>query len=110
MNNKLENLVICDAVRTPFSQGSGLKDFKSEKLLEIVLKSLLERNNLDTKEISSVVAGCVEQDTRITSCCSRHRMLGGLRSLLLCDRRRGSWPSALGDRNRRLGHYVALPT
>ncbi len=67
MNTKLENLVICDAVRTPFSHGTGLKKYNAIYLLELVIRALVQRNNLKSDNIAGVVAGCVQQDTRATN-------------------------------------------
>ncbi|MFH1760414.1 MAG: acetyl-CoA C-acyltransferase, partial [bacterium] len=78
MITKLENLVICDAVRTPFSHGAGLKKYNSMHLLELVIRALVERNNLKSDSISAVVAGCVQQDTRATNIARIASMRAGL--------------------------------
>lgn len=67
MSTKLENLVICDAVRTPFSHGTGLKKYSSIYLLEFVIRALVERNQLKSDSVSGVVSGCIQQDTRATN-------------------------------------------
>ncbi|MFC1576743.1 thiolase family protein [Candidatus Omnitrophota bacterium] len=67
MSAKLENLVICDAVRTPFSHGTGLKKYSSIHLLELVIRALIERNRLKPDSVSGVVSGCIQQDTRATN-------------------------------------------
>jgi acetyl-CoA C-acetyltransferase len=64
MNNKLDDLVICDAVRTPFCHGNILRDFSPGEMLALVLRALVKRNGLDPDDISAVVTGYVLQDTR----------------------------------------------
>jgi len=78
MSTKLENLVICDAVRTPFSHGTGLKKYNAMYLLELVIRALVERNGLKSDNISGVVAGCVQQDTRATNIARIASMRAGL--------------------------------
>ncbi len=60
----MENLVICDVVRTPFSFGNRLAAYSAQHLLQVVLHALLRRSQLPPKEVCGVIAGCVQQDTR----------------------------------------------
>jgi len=54
--------VIVDAVRTPAGRRGGkLKDWHPVDLLSEVLKTLVERNDLDPALVEDVIAGCVSQ-------------------------------------------------
>jgi acetyl-CoA acyltransferase len=54
--------VIVDAVRTPAGRRGGkLKDWHPVDLLSEVLKTLVERNDLDPALVDDVIAGCVSQ-------------------------------------------------
>ena len=54
--------VIVDAVRTPLGRRNGaLKDWHPVDLLAHVLRSLVERNDLDPALVDDVIAGCVSQ-------------------------------------------------
>ena len=54
--------VIVDAVRTPLGRRNGaLKDWHPVDLLAHVLRSLVERNDLDPGLVDDVIAGCVSQ-------------------------------------------------
>jgi acetyl-CoA acetyltransferase family protein len=54
--------VIVDAVRTPMGRRNGaLKDWHPVDLLAHVLRSLVERNDLDPALVDDVIAGCVSQ-------------------------------------------------
>ncbi len=54
--------VIVDAVRTPAGRRGGkLKDWHPVDLLSEVLKTLVERNDLDPGLVEDVIAGCVSQ-------------------------------------------------
>ena len=59
--------VIVDAIRTPIGRKSGkrgpgaLADFRADELGVIVLKQLVERNQLDPAQLDDVVVGCVTQ-------------------------------------------------
>jgi acetyl-CoA C-acetyltransferase len=83
MGAKLENLVICDVVRTPFSHGIGLKKYNSIRLLELVIRALVERNGLKSDNISGVVSGCIQQDTRATNIARIASMKAGLSERLV---------------------------
>ena len=60
----MKDLVICDAVRTPFGFGNRLAAYDAPRMLEIVLRALLERTGLPPSEVAGVVAGRVQQDSR----------------------------------------------
>jgi acetyl-CoA acyltransferase len=54
--------VIVDAVRTPAGRRGGkLKDWHPVDLLSEVLRTLVERNDLDPGLVEDVIAGCVSQ-------------------------------------------------
>ena len=54
--------VIVDAVRTPLGRRNGaLRDWHPVDLAALVLRSLIERNDLDPALVDDVVAGCVSQ-------------------------------------------------
>jgi acetyl-CoA acyltransferase len=54
--------VIVDAVRTPLGRRNGaLKDWHPVDLLGHLLRSLVERNDLDPALVDDVIAGCVSQ-------------------------------------------------
>jgi acetyl-CoA acetyltransferase family protein len=54
--------VIVDALRTPMGRRNGaLKDWHPVDLLAHVLRSLVERNDLDPALVDDVIAGCVSQ-------------------------------------------------
>ena len=75
---KKESIVICDAVRTPFGHGNKLKNFSPENLLAITFRALVERNKLDPEDISGVVSGCINQNTRAPNIGRIAGMLAGL--------------------------------
>lgn len=78
MNNRNEEIVLCDAVRTPFCHGTRLKNIEPEKILETVIRSLLSRNKLNPKHISGVIAGTVLQDSRTPNIARMAAILAGL--------------------------------
>src|SRR5215210_2661718 len=54
--------VIVDALRTPLGRRNGaLRDWHPVDLLAHVLRSLVERNDLDPGVVDDVIAGCVSQ-------------------------------------------------
>ena len=54
--------VIVDAVRTPLGRRNGaLRDWHPVDLAAHVLRSLVERNDLDPALVDDVIAGCVSQ-------------------------------------------------
>ena len=60
MNNKLNEVVIIAAVRTPIGAFKGsLKDIKADQLGSIVIKEVIKRSNVDIQEINEVIMGQV---------------------------------------------------
>lgn len=60
----MKSVVIVDGVRTPQGiLGGSLKNFSNQKLGQIVVKALLERNKLDPKLVQEVIFGCVGQQS-----------------------------------------------
>ena len=66
---------IIDAARTPRGvgkQGKGaLWEIHPQKLLSTVLRSLAERNNLNTEEIDDVIISCSSQVKKQSNCIGR---------------------------------------
>ena len=61
----MKNIVIVDGVRTPFGRlGGGLRQFHTADLASIAVKALLERTQLDPKEIDAVYMGSAKGDAR----------------------------------------------
>lgn len=60
----MREVVIVDAVRTAQGiLGGSIKSFSNQKLGEVVVRALLERNHLDPKLIDEVIFGCVAQQS-----------------------------------------------
>ena len=58
----MRTAVIVDAVRTPTGKRNGkLKDFHPVDLAAEVLKSIVERNDVDPAMVDDVIMGCVTQ-------------------------------------------------
>src|SRR5712672_2373901 len=54
----MDTAVIVDAVRTPIGRyGGALKDQRPDDLAALVIKTLVERNNLDPATIEDVILG-----------------------------------------------------
>ncbi|HET7721868.1 MAG TPA: steroid 3-ketoacyl-CoA thiolase, partial [Acidimicrobiales bacterium] len=69
--------VIVDAVRTPLGRRNGaLKDWHPVDLLAHVLRSLVERNDLDPALVDDVIAGCVSQTGEQALNVARNAALG----------------------------------
>jgi acetyl-CoA C-acetyltransferase len=66
---------IIDAARTPRGVGKigkgALADVHPQQLLSTVLKKLVERNGLDTKDVDDVIAGCGTQTGKQGACIAR---------------------------------------
>jgi len=61
----MKNIVIVDGVRTPFGRlGGGLRQFHTADLGAMAMKSLLERTQLDGKEVDAVYFGSANGDAR----------------------------------------------
>ena len=60
MNNKLNEVVIVAAARTPIGSYKGsLKDIKADKLGSLVIEEVINRSGIDKKEVSEVIMGQV---------------------------------------------------
>ena len=60
MSNKLKEVVIVGAVRTPIGAYKGsLKSIKADQLGSIVIKELLKKTNFNENEIDEVIIGQV---------------------------------------------------
>ena len=60
MSNKLKEVVIIEAVRTPIGTYKGsLKDIKAHQLGSVVIDEILKRSNLDPEEVDEVIIGQV---------------------------------------------------
>ncbi|WDL95569.1 thiolase family protein [Alicyclobacillus sp. ALC3] len=58
----MQDVVIVDAVRTPFGKHRGaLSAVRPDDLAALVLKTLVERNRIDPSEIEDVILGCANQ-------------------------------------------------
>ncbi len=61
----MKNIVIVDGVRTPFGRlGGGLRQFHPADLAAIATQKLLERTELDAKEVDAVYMGTANGDAR----------------------------------------------
>lgn len=67
MNSTIENIVICDALRTPFCHSNQYHDQTPVSLLKEVVVSLLERNALPPETIDGLITGTVMHDSRWTN-------------------------------------------
>jgi acetyl-CoA C-acetyltransferase len=70
---------IIDAARTPRGIGKigkgALTEIHPQRILSTVLKTLGERNNLNTEEVDDVVAGCGSQSGKQGACIARMALL-----------------------------------
>ncbi len=73
----IDNIVICDVVRTPFGHGNKLKNIPQEKMLALIFKELVKRNNLSVKDLSGVIAGAVHQNTKVPNIARIASVLAG---------------------------------
>ena len=61
----MKNIVIVDGVRTPFGRlGGGLRQFHPASLGGIAIQKLMERTQLDPKELDAVYMGTANGDAR----------------------------------------------
>jgi acetyl-CoA C-acetyltransferase len=70
--------MIFDAVRTPRGKGKSsgsLYTVRPVDLLATALRAIRDRNELDTKEVDDVIAGCVTQASEQGSCIARFAAL-----------------------------------
>jgi acetyl-CoA C-acetyltransferase len=60
----LEKVVVVDGVRSPIGNHGGVfRDLTAQDLMARVFRALLERTNLDGREVDEVIVGCVGQDS-----------------------------------------------
>ncbi len=58
----MTNVVIVDAIRTPIGAlGGSLARMRPDDLAALVIRSLVERNGLDTQQVEQVFLGCANQ-------------------------------------------------
>lgn len=75
----MKNIVIVDGVRTPFGKlGGGLRQFHTADLAAIAIKSLLEKTQLDAKEIDAVYMGSAKGDARCPNLARYSSLLAGI--------------------------------
>ena len=75
----MKNIVIVDGVRTPFGRlGGGLKQFHTADLAAIATKKLVERTQIDPKEIDAVYMGSAKGDARCPNLARYTSLLAGL--------------------------------
>ncbi|MBR4864923.1 MAG: thiolase family protein [Oscillospiraceae bacterium] len=75
----MKNIVIVDGVRTPFGRlGGGLKQFHTADLAAIATKKLIERTQIDPKEIDAVYMGSAKGDARCPNLARYTSLLAGL--------------------------------
>lgn len=67
MNSDIENIVICDAVRTPFCHSHQFQSETPVSLLKCTIIALMERNAIPPEVIDGVIAGTVMNDSRWTN-------------------------------------------
>ena len=61
----MKNIVIVDGIRTPFGRlGGGLRQFHPGQLQAFAIKALMERTQLDPKDLDSVCLGIANGDGR----------------------------------------------
>lgn len=74
----MSEALIFDAVRTPRGKGKSsgaLYPVRPVDLLATVLRAVRDRNNLDTRDVDDVIAGCVTQASEQGSCIARFAAL-----------------------------------
>lgn len=75
----MKNIVIVDGVRTPFGRlGGGLKQFHTADLAAMAVKELMERTQLDPKEVDAVYMGSAKGDARCPNLARYTSLLAGL--------------------------------
>lgn len=75
----MKNIVIVDGVRTPFGRlGGGLRQFHTADLASFAVKALMERTNLDPKEVDAVYMGSAKGDARCPNLARYTSLLAGL--------------------------------
>ena len=75
----MKNIVIVDGVRTPFGRlGGGLRQFHNVEMGAMVIKALLEKTNLDPKEVDAVYYGTANGDALCNNVARHAALLAGL--------------------------------
>ena len=65
--NHADEAVIVDAVRSPIGKyGGALKDFRVDDLSALILRALVDRNNLDPAVVDDVIGDAQIRRARIT--------------------------------------------
>jgi len=75
----MRNVVIVDGLRTPFGRlGGGLRQFQNVQMGGMVIKGLLEKTQLDPKEVDAVYYGTANGDALCPNPARYAALLGGL--------------------------------
>jgi len=75
----MNNVVIVDGLRTPFGRlGGGLRQFHNVEMGGMVIKALLEKTNLDPKEVDAVYYGSANGDALCNNVARHAALLAGL--------------------------------
>ena len=75
----MKNVVIVDGLRTPYVKfDTDFKDIPAQQLGAIVLKELLERLNMDGKELDEVIVGNVAQPPEATNIARNIALFAGV--------------------------------
>lgn len=75
----MKNIVIVDGVRTPFGRlGGGLRQFHAADLAAMTVKNLMERTQIDPKEVDAVYMGSAKGDARCPNLARYTSLLAGL--------------------------------
>ena len=75
----MNNVVIVDGLRTPFGRlGGGLRQFHNVEMGAMVIKALLEKTNLDPKEVDAVYYGTANGDALCNNVARHAALLAGL--------------------------------
>ena len=75
----MKNVVIVDGLRTPFGRlGGGLRQFHNVEMGGMVIKGLLEKTQLDPKEVDAVYYGTANGDALCPNPARYAALLGGL--------------------------------
>ncbi len=75
----MRNVVIVDGLRTPFGRlGGGLRQFHNVEMGGMVIKGLLEKTQLDPKEVDAVYYGTANGDALCPNPARYAALLGGL--------------------------------
>ncbi|MBN1317363.1 MAG: thiolase family protein [Anaerolineales bacterium] len=75
----MKEIVIVDAVRTPSgSHGGALRSISAQELGSIVIKNIIERNNLDPALVDHVIMGCVAQPSDASNIARVSALMAGM--------------------------------